>query len=328
MSGFLVNKSLLDPTVTQYSGGTASFTLPQSGSTNATEVFVGGVPQVAGVDFNVSGTALTLTTSAPAGSNMVCARQYFSDGITGTPAANSVATAAVQDNAINLAKMAGGTDGNIISFDSSGDPVYVATGNDGQVLTSAGAGAQPAFEDAGGAWNIVGTSVASSSASLTITGLDSTYDTYAVGLSDIVPATDAQNGVFRFGDSSGIDSGASDYGWSCFNYQINNTSANSTGAEDSADSEMQLGATGAGGNIGNAAGEGVGGIFYIHRPTDGTTFPTIDGVFTAVESGSSAIGGRFHGIRWSDIDLDRVQFYFSSGNIATGRMTVWGIAHA
>jgi hypothetical protein len=44
--------------------------------------------------------------------------------------------------------MAGGTDGNIISYDASGDPVAVATGNDGQVLTSAGAGAPPAFEDA------------------------------------------------------------------------------------------------------------------------------------------------------------------------------------
>jgi len=42
--------------------------------------------------------------------------------------------------------MAGGTDGNIISFDASGDPVAIATGNDGQVLTSAGAGAPPVFE--------------------------------------------------------------------------------------------------------------------------------------------------------------------------------------
>ena len=104
MSGFLVNKGLLDPTVTQYSGGTASFTLPQSGSTNATEVLVGGVPQVPGVDFNVAGTALTLTTSAPAGSNMVLARQFFSDGITGTPGANTVATAAVQNDAIDGTK--------------------------------------------------------------------------------------------------------------------------------------------------------------------------------------------------------------------------------
>ena len=42
--------------------------------------------------------------------------------------------------------MASGTDGNIISYDASGDPVAVATGSDGQVLTSTGAGSPPAFE--------------------------------------------------------------------------------------------------------------------------------------------------------------------------------------
>jgi hypothetical protein len=46
--------------------------------------------------------------------------------------------------------MAGGTDGNIISYDASGDPVAIATGSDGQVLTSTGAGSPPAFEDAAG----------------------------------------------------------------------------------------------------------------------------------------------------------------------------------
>jgi len=58
----------------------------------------------------------------------------------------NITTAKVTDNAITLAKMASGTDGNIISYDTSGNPVAVATGNDGQVLTSAGAGAIPTFE--------------------------------------------------------------------------------------------------------------------------------------------------------------------------------------
>jgi hypothetical protein len=57
----------------------------------------------------------------------------------------SVATADIADNAITLAKMVGGTDGNIISYDASGDPVAVVTGSSGQVLTSAGAGAPPTF---------------------------------------------------------------------------------------------------------------------------------------------------------------------------------------
>jgi len=59
---------------------------------------------------------------------------------------NTIETADIQDNAITLAKLAGGTDGNIISFDASGDPVAIATGSDGQVLTSTGAGSPPAFE--------------------------------------------------------------------------------------------------------------------------------------------------------------------------------------
>ena len=56
----------------------------------------------------------------------------------------------IADNAITLAKMASGTDGNIISYDTSGNPVAVATGSSGQVLTSAGAGAIPSFQAAAG----------------------------------------------------------------------------------------------------------------------------------------------------------------------------------
>jgi len=58
----------------------------------------------------------------------------------------SIDTAHIADNQITLAKMAGGTDGNLITYDASGDPAFVATGTDGQVLTSAGSGAAPVFE--------------------------------------------------------------------------------------------------------------------------------------------------------------------------------------
>lgn len=60
----------------------------------------------------------------------------------------SVQTSEIDDNAITLAKMAGGTDGELISYDANGDPVAVAVGTLGQVLKSAGAGAPPTFEDA------------------------------------------------------------------------------------------------------------------------------------------------------------------------------------
>ena len=70
--------------------------------------------------------------------------------LSGRTSLTTVQTADIADNAITLAKMAGGTDGNIISYDTSGDPVAVATGSAGQILTSAGAGAVPSFQDAAG----------------------------------------------------------------------------------------------------------------------------------------------------------------------------------
>ena len=52
----------------------------------------------------------------------------------------------IADNSVGLAAMAGGTDGVIITYDASGNPVPVGPGTDGQVLTSTGAGSPPAFE--------------------------------------------------------------------------------------------------------------------------------------------------------------------------------------
>ena len=64
-----------------------------------------------------------------------------------------VNTDGVKDDAVTLAKQAAGTDGQVITYDASGNPVTVGPGTDGQVLTSTGAGSPPAFEDipAGGA---------------------------------------------------------------------------------------------------------------------------------------------------------------------------------
>jgi len=60
---------------------------------------------------------------------------------------NTAAPAAsVADNSITLAKMAHGTDGNLITYDAAGAPAYVSTGTSGQILTSNGAGAAPTFQ--------------------------------------------------------------------------------------------------------------------------------------------------------------------------------------
>ena len=58
----------------------------------------------------------------------------------------SIDTVHIGLNQVTLAEMAGGTDGQILTYDASGDPVAVGPGTDGQVLTSTGAGSPPAFE--------------------------------------------------------------------------------------------------------------------------------------------------------------------------------------
>ena len=85
-----------------------------------------------------SGTTLTLgtsgdTVSIPSGVTLANAGT-----VTGIPTSALTGT-------IALNQMATGTDGNIISYDASGNPVAVATGSAGQILTSAGAGAPPTF---------------------------------------------------------------------------------------------------------------------------------------------------------------------------------------
>ena len=57
-----------------------------------------------------------------------------------------IVTSDLPNDGVTLAKMTGGTDGQIITYDASGDPVAVGPGTDGQVLTSTGAGSPPAFE--------------------------------------------------------------------------------------------------------------------------------------------------------------------------------------
>jgi hypothetical protein len=85
------------------------------------------------------------------------------------------------DNSVTLAKMAHGTDGEIITYDSSGAPATVGVGTSGQVLTSNGAGSAPSMQDAGGGkvLQVVSTTktdtFSNSSSTLTdITGLSAT----------------------------------------------------------------------------------------------------------------------------------------------------------
>jgi hypothetical protein len=196
MSNFLTGLAQLNPQVKRHNGGTTTLTLDQNGTTNATMLYVNGVAQTPGIDFNVSGATLTTTSTLPAGTNICTTIQYFNTGIVNT----------VADNAIGLGQMASGVDGNVISYDASGNPVAVATGSDGQVLTSTGAGSPPAFEAIPPAAGVtLGTAVATTSGTtFDFTGIPSGTKRVSISLAGC-SFNAAVWALVQIGDSGGIE---------------------------------------------------------------------------------------------------------------------------
>lgn len=171
-----------------------------------------------------------------------------------------------------------------------------------------------------GGWALLGTQEASNDASLTQTGLSSIYDTYVVGMSNIVPASDSQQLNIRFGDSSGIDTGGSDYTYIFQTYQEGSTTV-----------QIQTGSNGGNTNISQAGGnqseEGTSAMMWILNPGDAGVYNTGYGYYIQYNANPELKGGHFYVMREAALVLDRVQLLVGSGNITSGRMTVWGIAH-
>ena len=97
-----------------------------------------GTP-ASGVMTNVSGTAASLTAG----------NVSTNANLTGVVTSTGNATA-IADKALAIAKLADGTDGELITWNASGVIAAVAVGDADQVLTSNGAGAAPTFQAAAG----------------------------------------------------------------------------------------------------------------------------------------------------------------------------------
>jgi hypothetical protein len=111
---------------------TASFT-------TAEETKLSGIETDADVTANATGTASGLTAG----------NVTTNANLTGIVTSTGNATA-IANKAIALAKLADGTDGELITWDASGVAATIAAGTADQVLTSNGAGAAATFQDASG----------------------------------------------------------------------------------------------------------------------------------------------------------------------------------
>jgi hypothetical protein len=249
--------------------------------------------------------------------------------LSGRTSLTTVQTGDIADNAVTLAKMAGGTDGNLIGIDANGDPAYIATGSDGQVLTSGGANVAALMEDAGGgAWNHLATHTVSGAGYAEFTSnIDSTYAEYVIIGVGIFPGSDVEDLWCRVGNGGSYDAGTG------YDYVTVGKQSDGTGGvdnhDDSGDGVGQIvvnGDFGTGSSWGTASGETGNIVCHLHDPSS-SLYTRMD----FVDSHDNATGvNTLHyttGTRVEAAAHDRIQFLFSSGTI-TGTFRLYGIANS
>lgn len=225
---------------------------------------------------------------------------------------------------VDVADLANGTDGELITWDASGAPTTVGVGTANQVLTSNGAGAAPTFQDAGGgAWTYISSATASSSASITFTGLSSSYFAYAIYMSDVVPATDNVELWMRLSDDGGstYEADTGDYQW-----QMSGSQGAGSQIQDGSTSDTKMVLTGNTSAVilGTGTEEQLSGRVVIYDPS--TSQPTkITGELYWKNSGAQSTVATCGGIFAGTAAADAVQLLMSSGNIASGNFKLYGL---
>ena len=92
--------------VESFNGGGTSFTLKRAATTPSILLFIDGVRQTPTDAYSVSGVTLTTTATTPSGTDNVTV-MFMGDVVDiGTPSADTVSTAKIQDDAVTAAKLA------------------------------------------------------------------------------------------------------------------------------------------------------------------------------------------------------------------------------
>lgn len=235
--------------------------------------------------------------------------------------ADVITEAKMANDAIGLPELKAGTDGELITWDSSGNPAAVAVGSSTHVLTSNGAGAAPTFQAAsGGNSALVSTVAASGQTTISFTGLDSTVAAYEFDLV-LHPSVDSHylDMIVGTGSTSYVTSG---YGWSNIGNRANSSSFG--GQNNTSDSSMTIGAIQSTNKLGTDAGEGINArVIFIPQSGD-ASYPRLfwsgsmlgeDAYTSVLFSGSGSV--------LSATAVTAVQFGLTgAGNFAGGYVTL------
>lgn len=157
--------------------------------------------------------------------------------------------------------------------------------------------------------------VTSAVASVTLTGIDSTYDVYMVRYNNVLPVNDNVLLSNRVTVSGTADTTANyDYAYKLL--QANTTFSNVSATNDT---DNVLGTNGTGGN------ESTNGIMYLFNFNNASeySFGTVENTLREADTNLRGIqGGYVHTVAQA---CDGIQFFYASGNIASGTFTLYGL---
>ena len=157
--------------------------------------------------------------------------------------------------------------------------------------------------------------VSSAVASVTLTGIDSTYDVFQVVASNIVPASDSQAIRIRVGTSGTPDSDSEyDMAYKVFE------STGSFGNHAEVNQTSWRGVT-----YGTGTGEAGNLIIYCFNFSNASEYSFItqeEVTYTNTPHLASFTGGAVHTVAEAN---DSISFHFASGNIASGTFTLYGL---
>ena len=161
------------------------------------------------------------------------------------------------------------------------------------------------------------TTVSSGVSSVSLTGIDSTFDVYKVVTTNIVPATDGTTFRIRFTES-GTPNTSANYDYADTELRASEAFGNNYGTN--ATEFFQ------GYQVGSATGEQAGGTFYIFNANNSSeyTFFTYENFY--MNNTPKYRGQQGGGVLTLTSAVDGMNFFFdSSVNIASGDFKLYGL---
>tara|TARA_R100001126_G_scaffold74457_1_gene43804 strand:- start:4 stop:609 length:606 start_codon:yes stop_codon:yes gene_type:complete len=179
----------------------------------------------------------------------------------------------------------------------------------------------------GGSLNLISTSTASSSATLSFTsGIDSTYKEYIFKFINMHPATDGATFQFNGSVDSGSNYNVTKTTTSFFAFHLEDGSDEQLGYSTSNDLAQSTSFQNLADSVGNDNDQSASGFLHLFDPSN-TTFVK-HFINTGVHSMNDdrVLNRRQAGYFNTTSAIDAVQFKFSSGNIDSGVIKLYGVS--